>query len=129
MFLDADELAAVQQTQNEYMPDTCQILTRGTSGSDPYGKPIPTWTAGADVSCGFGTISSRDVMAGTQVPLAEARLRLPLTATFTNLDRIRITKRYDAALSASEDFEIVGPARRGPSCFVVLLKRVTNATG
>ena len=129
MFLDADELAAIQQTQNDYMPDTCQILTRGTSGTDARGKPIQTWTAGADGPCGFGPISSRDVMAGTQVPLAEARLRLPLTATFTNLDRIRITKRYDAALSASEDFEIVGPAKRGPSCFLVLLKRVTNAAG
>ena len=123
----ASQRSRMQATFDASMPDTCHIVTRTPGPVDDYGNPTVTWTEGTtDVACGLDMRNSYEVLASTQVLVYDARLRLPIATVITNLDRIKITKRYGATLATALLYEVIGPPRQGPSGIVVDLRTATS---
>jgi len=127
-----DDLAAMQDTQDASMLDTCDILTyTSTEGSvNDYGKPSPvTWeSSGVSTECGFGYIRAvSSIEALDQVATMRTVLRLPLDSVVTTKDRIELTHRFGAEI-ASEYYKILGKIRRGPTCLTCDLALVTDGS-
>jgi hypothetical protein len=122
------ELIALQATQEAAMPDECMLLRRVETGTDAYGMPEVEWVASPPYPCGLADRASREVLAGTQVPLYDARLRLPLAldGAIDEADRVRITKRFGQALASPAEYEFIGLPRRGPSGLVADLRKVAE---
>lgn len=121
-----NDLAAMRAAQTAHMMDTCTILVYSQDAQDDRGMPAETWTAGSATSCGLRLQTPRELLEGTDVPDVDAVLRLALTDTVNEHDRVRITHRYGEALAEPLLFEVVGDAKPGPSGQVVALRRVTE---
>lgn len=124
------ELDRMQGAQEDAMMDTCQIKRRMETGVDQYGYPITTYIIVYDGKCGFDASPSKEVMAGTQVSIIDAVMRLPLDTLddFDNLDRIKATYRFGEEVDEPHTFEIVGIPERGPSGLVLNLRVVTDGS-
>lgn len=124
------ELDRMQGTQDSAMQDTCYVLAY-SSTDDDYGNPVATYTAGASLSCGVEPVRPAEVQASNLVPRIDVVLRLPIDTELDPRDRIRVTERYaegsiwDEPVTAV-DYEIVGPAKRGPSGLVVECRQVVH---
>lgn len=123
----ASELERFQATQESAMMDTCRVLVFTAGTSNAYGQPAITYVAGAAIVCGWKP-NTKEMMADTQVPTWDGRLRMPIATAVGNKDRIRLTHRYGVALSPTQDYEIVGNPERGPSGLVLKLKSVTDGS-
>lgn len=127
------ELSRMRSTQESAMQDVCRIgAYRGST--DGYGNPDTSspetlWTYGEEQVCGLEHARPRETQASGDVPLIDARLRLPIDTTIDERDRIRIEQRYGEALSGAQVFEIVGPVKRGPSGLVLGLRLIADGTG
>ena len=123
------QLSRMQAANVAAMWDTCYRLVYAAGTPDAYGQPTPaTYTAAATaLVCGLDQQASTELLPGTQVPLFDARLRLPVATTITHLDRIKVTKRYGASLAAALYYTIIGEPRRGPSGLLLDLNTVTDA--
>lgn len=123
----ATELSRMQATQQSAMQDTAQHLQRTTT-TDAYNRPVETFTPRLSYSCGFAPNPSQEGMENSQVPMADATLRIPLSveSVIDTDDRLKITHRFGVALAAPETFEIIGQPERGPSGLVYNLKRMTK---
>lgn len=117
------ELDRMQSTQVGAMQDTCVIRSYSAS-QDSWGNPSVSYTGGAALACGFQHISPDEVQESGDVPRVDGRVRLPLGTELDERDRVRITHRYGVELSSPETYEVVGPARRGPSGLYVDLRLV-----
>lgn len=126
--LRAGQLARMTATQTGHMMDSCQIMAYSTN-LDAYNVPDPTYTAGAEIVCGYGfdKESGPEVQDTSEVPLHETAFRLPKETAVTSLDRVRLTKRFGVAVGPF-DYEIVGTPELGPSGLVVKVKLVTDGT-
>lgn len=120
------ELASLQTAQEGHMMDTCVRLVYTPGVADAYGKPAESWVDGATLSCGFYPGRSSEVMHWTEVVLSEAQIRLPITTSLNNRDRLRVTHRHGVAITA-ETYEIVGQPLRGPSGLLLNLRKVTES--
>lgn len=118
------ELAALQATQVGAMQDACQVLSY-SGVTDDYGNPAATYTAGAEIACGVEMLEREpgEVFGSAETPTADVRLRLPLGTVISNVDRVRITKRFGVSVSAV-DYALTQPAMRGPSGLRVLARQV-----
>lgn len=125
-----DELSRMQSTQESAMMDTCQIKRRMESGTDDYGYPIEAYEVIYTGDCGFDASSNKEVMDGTQVAVVDAVMRLPLDTLddFDNLDRIKVTYRFNVEDEEPQTFEIMGIPERGPSGLVLNLRLVTDGS-
>jgi microcompartment protein CcmK/EutM len=125
------ELAGMQGTQVDAMPDTCQILRQEEVGVDPYGYPLKEYVVIYTGACGLDASDSEEVMEDTQVAVVDAKVRLPLSVQddFDNLDRIRITHRFDVELDEPQVFSVIGDPERGPSGLVLELRLITDGSG
>jgi hypothetical protein len=124
--LSTAELSHMQAANTSAMWDTCCIVSRTAGLLDEFGNPADVWTEGADLACGLDMRTSYEVLQGTQVPVRAPRLRLPFGTVVTNLDRIKITKRYGVTLAAPLMYEIIGPPRQGPVGVQIDLKTATS---
>lgn len=106
------------------MQDTCLILAY-SSTTDTYGNPVAYYAPGDATSCGLEHVNPREVQASGEVPVIQARLRLPIDTSIDERDRVQITHRYGGAVTA-QTFEIVGPVKRGPSGIVLNLRMVDD---
>lgn len=106
------------------MQDTCQVLVY-SSADDAYNNPSPTYTPGSAISCGVELVGPDEVQESGEVPVIDARIRLPINTTIDARDRIRVTHRYGEDVT-DEDYEIEGPVQRGPSGLVVTCRVVTE---
>jgi hypothetical protein len=113
----AAELSQMRETQDDAMQDTCYVLAY-SSTTDGYGNPTATYTAGSALICGVEMVRPDEQQASGNVPRVDALIRLPLATALDPRDRIRVSKRY-AETVTSVDYELVGPAKRGPSGLVV----------
>ena len=121
--LTESELTRFQETQNGAMQDTCIILDYN-SVADDYGNPTVTYIMRLNsIACGYEPIKTSETHGSGEVPLFDARLRLPINTTIDAIDRIRITHRYGSAV-ANKDYAIVGPVKRGPSGLILNIKRI-----
>lgn len=109
------ELSTLQTAQTGVMMDTCVVQVYATSSQDAYGAPVATYTDGAAITCGVemtgGKESWRANMIATHI---DATIRLPIATSIKSTDRIKVTHRFGAAITALV-FEVVGAVRRGPS--------------
>jgi len=127
------ELSRMRSTQDSAMQDVCRIGAYRES-MDGYGNPDTSspgtlWTYGGEQICGLQHVRPRETQASGDVPLIDARLRLPIGTAIDERDRIRIERRYGEALPAAQVFEIVGPVQRGPSGLVLGLRLIADGTG
>jgi len=121
--LTSNELTRMQETQNGAMQDTCVILDYSSVVND-WGNPTQSYTIRlSSISCGFEPVKTSETHDSGEVPLFDARLRLPINTTIDATDRIRITHRYDTDVT-DRDYSIVGPVKRGPSGLILNIKRI-----
>src|SRR5690606_35182941 len=118
----ADELQGMRDTQETHMMDTCVLLTRTTDTLDEYNRPAVSYAESNPVPCGFDPTAAKEVMDNAQVAVTDARLRLPLSADVTGLDRVRVTHRFGEALDTPVVFDVIGEPERGPSGLVLNLR-------
>lgn len=105
----------MQAAQEAGMMDTCDLLVRDeTDRADEYGMPVANWIVQATVSCGLDMRPSQEAR-NAEAKLFDARLRIPIDTTFSQVDRVRITHRFGAMLEAPLEYEIIGQPQRGPS--------------
>lgn len=130
--LTAGELARLQDTQESAMLDRCTLLIYQTGAHDAYGMPTPVYNIGASLACGYDATARKEVSVpsgaagGTQVAITDAVLRLPVSATVGNKDRVKITHRLGELLSVQPVYELIGEPRRGPSGLVLNLRSVVE---
>jgi hypothetical protein len=129
--LAADDIVLMRADQALSRWDTCRRLVYTAGAVNAYGMPEPpTYVRGDAITCGLDMRSSaREVMNGTQVVLADARLRLSVNTTLDNRDRIEITQRFGEVLATPLVYEIIGEPERGPSGLVVNLRLATDGQG
>lgn len=120
----AAELANFRTEQTGHMADTgyLQVYTRTLNS---FGEPAVTYTESlTSTACGLDMRpGSERHMADKTVAQYDATVRLPITATPSPLDRIRITARFGEALATPLVFDILSPIQRGPSGIRLLLKK------
>ncbi len=122
------ELTGLQTAQDVHMMDTCTIDVYTDAGADAFGNPNPSWVAGVAMACGFRSDVIDEELDTSNVPIIDAKVRLPIGTTINPQNRITITKRHGVTLSPSRRFEIVGEPKRGPSGLVLDLKAVTDGS-
>ena len=120
------ELADLRQAQEVHMLDRCVILAYHAS-RDSYGLPKPAYVAGDETPCGLDEGNRTEQQSIGHVPLTDAVLRLPLTATITARSRVRITRRHGAFVNNPQPvYEVAGVPRLGASGLLVNLRLVTE---
>ena len=112
------------------MMDECVIQIR-TDTENEYGEQEASYTDGTTYACGLRFMSPRsgeEPGAEMTVTTTRAFIRLPRAAygSFTERDRIKVTKRYGEALGAPLVFDVAGPVQVGPSGLQVEVKRVEH---
>ena len=122
------ELDRMQSTQESAMMCTCTVGAY-SSTPDSYGNPSPSYAYGTAIACGVQHIGPKEEQASGEVPVINAKLRLPIDTVLDERDRIKVTHRFGAAPSTAQVFEIEGPPRRGPSGLVVDVRVVDDGTG
>ena len=123
----ATELTRMRSTQDGAMQDVCRIGAY-TSADDAYNLPSVTYVYGDEVVCGLDLMSSTEQQASGEVPIIDAKLRLPIGTTINERDRIRVEQRYNEDLTTPQVFEIEGPVDRGPSGLVLDLRLVDDGS-
>lgn len=118
------ELSRMQSTQHGHMMDSGQRLAYSAT-TDRYGNPAVTYTAGAEIFCGFDPTADDEVQDSGQVVIVDAAIRLPIDTVIDSRDRWRMTKRFGVAITPT-DYEVIGPSMRGPSGLVVMVRKVTE---
>lgn len=121
------ELARLRATQEAAMQDRC-VVQAYSSEPDEYGNPTVTYTAGDEIACGVEQVSPREVKGTGEVPVIQAKLRLPIGTVIDPRDRIQVMTRYGEALTTPQEFEIAGPVQQGPSGLVLNLRIVDDGT-
>lgn len=124
------DLAAMQCTQVAAMVDVCELLQRTDGTPDAYGMPTPAYTVVDTVACGLSHSQTNSEAGGserrgTQVPIEIRRLRLPADTQVSNIDRVRLAKRFGFSIEPVL-YEIVGDPQRGPSGLLVQVRKVTE---
>lgn len=116
------DYADIRSAAEATFRDKCKIGTSTLSaGTDPDAR---TWAWGSEIACGFDAAKSREVSDGTGATLTDAVCRLGLANTIAGHNRIQVTERNGA--DVAEYYAIIGEPRRGLSCWVLNLKRLTG---
>jgi len=124
----ATELTRMRSAQDSAMQDVCRVGAY-TSVDDGYNLPSVTYVYGEEQICGLDLMRPDEQHASGEVPVIDARLRLPLATTIDERDRIRIEERYNEALTTPLVFEIEGPVDRGPSGLRLDLRLLDDGSG
>ena len=125
------DIARMQDTQRSHMMDCCTILKFTPGAVNPRGYAYPSYIVVRErVSCGLqhSRVNSEAMLKaaeGTQVPMFDGTLRMPIDTQISALDRVKITHRFGVSVSDGELLEVVGTPRRGPSGLLASVKRVT----
>lgn len=126
MALSTDDLAGMQQTQQDHMMDTCKILAYSETEDESTNRPIRRYTAGDPLACSFDATKQDEVQVEGEVIITDARIRLPIDTELDSRDLIQMTHRFGTALAdpVLETYEIIGnPTQRASAlrCFVRLV--------
>ena len=115
------------------MQDVCRVGAY-TSVDDAYNLPSVTYVYGDEVICGLeldppGFAQVGELQVSGEVPVINAKVRLPIGTTIDERDRIRVEQRYNEELTTSQVFEIEGPVDRGPSGIRLDVRIVDDGSG
>jgi hypothetical protein len=118
------ELTDMQAEQVNHMMDLAVIQIYSAS-VDGYGEPVGSWVDSVTTTvCGFDPSGGREmIMPDKTVLKTDAVIRLPIATVIDPKDRIKITKRFNVAIT-NEVYQVVGNVQRGPSGLVVDVQRV-----
>lgn len=121
----AGEIARMRSTAAETFLDSCRLgdPTSSSWGSDPGSD---SYAYGAEIPCGFDMAPAGEAAEGSQAPVVDALLRLPVGTVVSGKHRVRITKRHGEALSPPQDYTVDGEPDRGVSALVLKLQAVTG---
>lgn len=122
---DTTELANMRSVQVDSLQDTCVIQRHSYSG-DTYGQQVDVFTDdSAAIACGLDMRAGSERWSNREMVLNfDATVRLAITVSVDEKDRIKVTKRYGSTLSTALVFDIAGPMQQGVSGIRLLLKRV-----
>ena len=116
------DYAAIRSAAESTFRDKCKIGTATrASGYEPNAL---TWTYGSEIACGFDAAKSTEVSDGSAATMTDAVCRIGLSNTITGHNRIQVTERNTT--DVTEYYAIIGEPRRGLSCWVLNLKRLTG---
>ena len=119
MTLSTHELAGMQDTQEQYMMDTCVIQRRGVI-RDSFGGMKETWTSLPPTPCGVHMTGRKEIVRGNGTLMhVTTTLRLPLDTDILETDRVVITHRFGDEIDPQLLFGVVGPPKSGPSGIVI----------
>lgn len=123
--IDQSQLAHMRERQALSLMDTYRKLTYSRTLNE-YNEPVATYTEGTnDLPCGIEQKQGEEKGADKNAIISyDAVLRIPISHSIDEKDRVRITKRYGERIDPI-DYEIVSPQQRGPSGIRLLLKKVT----
>lgn len=119
------ELAAMRSVQDAHMMDTCTIDVYTEGAANDYGAEVVSWVSGAAIACGFHPVATDELLDSSDVPVLDAKLRLPIATVIASVDRVTITQRHGVAVPAVQ-YELMGEPLRGPSGLVCELKMVVD---
>ena len=123
------DYAGLRTTAESTFLDTCRIGTTPTAASDMWNlaNTVPADPLYADaISCGFKPTNAGEVRDGSQAPLHDATLRLPVDTDIKTVDYIELTHRHGTALDPLEYYAVIGKPELGPSALVLRLKFITG---
>lgn len=119
-------IGRLRQINDRGLMDRCVILEHAAGSTNGYGLANVTYTAGSGVNCLFRPEKRGEGMDQSDVPLADARMRLEMGTEIRAVDRVRLTHLHGDALAQPEDYEIIGEPRRTYTGIVLRLKLVTT---
>ena len=128
--VNAFEAGLIQADYNATFPDECQLGTdvENTSAhtTDPDGTP--DWSYATAIPCG---VEIEEVGQGEsdeqgQATITNAKIRLPVGAALTGVQRIRVTKRYGTTLGIPEIYAVDGSPLRGAAGLWAQCRRVVG---
>ena len=118
------EIADLQAQASALFRDTGAIGTASTpAGADPTEV---TWTYGGTIAMGVDTSRPSEAVDGSGASLTDGTIRLPLTATVSTTNRLKVISRDGATLTAPEYYRVVGDPTRGLTCLVARVKLVNG---
>lgn len=106
--------------------DLCVIQTRGADTGD-YGYGSPSYTDGSPIACLFVPTPAEE-SEGAQALTIDGEIRLPRTATISNLDRIKVTTLYNSTTGLPQVYEIVQGPIRTHIGYTMKVKLVTDGS-
>lgn len=120
------ELARMDSARAETMMDECFILRRSDGTPDAHGRPRDIWTEIGPYDCGFVVQmnTDREELGDAQVPTFHAQFRLRTGVTITNLDRMKLTKRYGEELTMPPIYQVISTSNNGPSGVTVIAREL-----
>lgn len=121
----SSELTGMRSVQVDSLQDTCVIQRHSYSG-DTFGQQVDVFTDDEDTTaCGLDMRPGSERFSNRAMVLNfDATLRLAITESVDEKDRIKVTKRFGTTLSTALVFDIAGPMQQGVSGIRLLLKRV-----
>ena len=121
----AVELVRMRMTQEAHMFDEC-VIQRESHTANAINEPVSIYIDDLPATkCGLDMRPGSERYGGQMTRLVyDATVRLPITIMITNLDRIKVTKRFGETLAIALVFFVVGPVQRGPSGIRLLLGKV-----
>lgn len=120
----ARELEQMRKAQDSHMMDMCYI--QRYSAAYTSGERIATYTDDATpTECGLDMNPGREDHRQDMTTVTwDATLRIPITTTIDQKDRIKIVERHGESLADPIVYRIESPIQRGSSGIRVRLKRV-----
>ena len=118
----------MQTVQAAHMMDTCIVQAFSAGAANAWNVLADGYTNGSAIFCGYQAVGGDEVQGETEVVRIDARFRLPFGTSIAPRDRIKLTHRHGAAITA-EYYEVVGEEMRGPSGLVVEAVRLMDGAG
>jgi len=117
------EITALRTTAAETMLDTCQLGTVMVSTSGAYATETVSWATA--IACGFRAAGAREAL-GSQAPLNDAVVRVPITTIVTSVSRIKLITKLGYTLPAPEVYSVQGGPLYGPTCITLRLQALPS---
>lgn len=100
--------ALIRHDTRATVPATIVQEVHAPGAADEGGVPVATYTDGATEQWLYRRLRAREVVEGSETPLAEAEAWPMRHSVVRGVDRVRLTHLYDEALAAPITYEIVG---------------------
>jgi hypothetical protein len=126
----ADLWSRLRSVQTLGLCDACKIGVFSET-YDAIHSPAENYAYGSEIACRVFTDSSiasqgYEILAQSEVPRNSTWVALPLGTSVKEQDRIRITKRQNAAITPNEDWEVASPVTITTTAVVVRLRPVDD---
>ncbi len=127
--LDTDDIADIRSLVQELaMPDICErmVATPGVNADDR--TTATAYQPGETYPCAFswGTDNDRTAESASNLTSSTPRMLVPMTATFTSRDRVRLTHQFGQIQTPPVEFKVAGQPLPGLRGIVLELARVST---